>query len=1122
MTGAQLFLHDGNNALKSATVTASSVKTASNNVFPSTPVRAGTSYGRPVLSGAYTATDNATFDIAITSDTATTPRASTPLFVGVGNGTMADLAITPGTAAQEVTATLINLGTTDTAASVSFFGMKLLAKATGTAGNSYRLTVDDTNPTGSLGAITKTDAGYSTLSALSAGDYRLVGPQWDYGALELDSDGNLPEASPRYTYGADDTVYRQWTVTEQGERVIYVDPPIVRDVPAGTVVYNVTGGYKLSLYDGVSVTETTLDIVSLYDAAKALLSSGLIDVDGVVIEDRTPGGQARDEFPLKTGSFRQPTTFSGSAYMTALNSVSVVSSAPTELTRIECTDNSVTGREKWDVTGTVSGEQSQATTGLAYAGTAVNFTIPVQLPPSASGGGARLEMISVTLAARGYDDTIPCIFIAHGTPGISAENGTYTLTYTRRPAEECLCSSIRYDSNISAECLGVDAVTVTSGGNMETNERTSLLSLYTNLETFVTGNTSINSTTGTLDNAPFDIQLYQEAVALFAETIGLVYSDGEASYLSAAESMITTEIAALNTDLSQLATLTGVSSYTKWEPNKVYAVSGTCVPPTPNGHYYAVTKIGSTSGTTDVTAAPIFPTDGSGVFDGDLGSNEYVYWQDMGPVENKDILDEYTTRNAVADFKKRYRATCDKILLTAGVRPNPNSAGTGTGCWRDHGGDYWWVFDGSGHLPAFTNKAYHSTKRDENGDNYPTKEFGFVLAACEEHLIEGDQIKFQIINAASVKAYLIGDYAEIPTVYGTSLYLAGGVTGDNIHTWAMRGSVGGAFADYAVTDGAEVAYAAGGQSFKLYRGGVKNVIGDKWRYWIEGNQYKYRKNAAAYSTPADIPVTPVSFSDGISADFASGVQPSYLNGDAFAYTVKQPNSPSAITSPSGTLAPNQAGVYRWIGATATVTLDAGGDFTCDAIAVRHLLPVGATCTVRGLTGADAEVWIQALTYYPQVMAHVFSTAQTQQKIEISVASATDGGLVWAWAGEGLAFTNNATSLSLTRNYLMGTSAGQSQDKAYLGKGRGVRIAWEQALEKADSDNLQAMIDDVMENNNSPIIIIPNKQNTEFARLAQITDTDIEMDEWNQWSREDLTVPDNLLASASLELAPVFD
>ncbi len=1124
MTGAQVFLHDGNNSLKAATITASSVKTATKNVFPSVPVRAGTSYGKPALSGAFTDTDNATFDVVITSDTATTPRASTPVFIGVGNGTMTDLAITPGTAAQEVTATLTNLGTTDTAASVPFYGLTLSAKSSGTGGNSYRLTVDDTNPTGALGALTKTDAGYSTLDALTSGDYRLIGSQWDYGALPLDADGNLPDAAPRYTYGDDEQIYRQWSAIEQGERVVYVDPAIVRDVPAGTTVYNVTGGYKLSLFDGVSTTEVTLDIVSLYDAAKALLSSGLIDVDGVVVEDSTPGGMARDEFPLTTDSFRLPITYSGSDYITAtdgnLSSVSVVSSAPTELTRIECIENLVTGREKWTVTGTVSGDQSQATTGLAYTGTAVNFTIPVQLPPTASGGGARLDMIEASMVYRTGGEDIPCVYIANGTPGIYAENGTYTLTYRARPANMCDCSTARFDGRLSAECLGVDAVSVISGGTMETNERTSLLSLYGNLETFITGNTSINATTGTLDNSPLDIQLYQEAVALFAETIALVYSDGEASLLSAAESMITTEIAALNTDLSQLATLTGVASHTAWAPMTVYAVSDTCIPGTPNGHFYKVTHVGSSpySGDTE----PAWPLDGGGVAE-NVDTMNQVSWQDMGAIENKDITSEPNIRNAIIDFKKRYRATCDKILLTAGVRPNPSSAGTGSGCWRDYGGDYWWVFEGSGHAPAFSNKPYHSMRRDENGDYYPTKEFGFIVAvACEDYLLDGDQVKFEIVNAASVKAYLIGDYAEIPTVYGSPLYLSGGVTGNNVHTWSLRGSVDGLFADYAVTHGSETVYAAGGQSFKIYRGGVKNVIGDRWRYWIEGNQYKWRKNSGSYSTPADIPTTAVSLSDGITADFASGVQPSYLNTDAFEYTVKQPNSPGAVVSPTGTLAPNQAGVYRWIGATATLTLDVGSNFSCDTVAIRHLLPVGATCTARGLTGADAEVWSQALTYYPQVMAHVFSTTQTQQKIEISVASATDGGIVWVWAGEGLSFTNNATSLSLTRNYLMGDAAGSSQDRAYLGKGRGVRIAWEQALEKADSDNLQAMIDDVMENNNAPIIIIPNKENTEFARLAQITDTDIEMAEWNQWSQTDLTVPDNLLASASLELAPVFD
>lgn len=74
----------------------------------------------------------------------------------------------------------------------------------------------------------------------------------------------------------------------------------------------------------------------------------------MVIDYRTPGGMAMDEFPLRTGAYALATSCS-SEVGSALSAVAVTADCPGQLVEIKCKSNDVVGAERWDVTAPSEG-----------------------------------------------------------------------------------------------------------------------------------------------------------------------------------------------------------------------------------------------------------------------------------------------------------------------------------------------------------------------------------------------------------------------------------------------------------------------------------------------------------------------------------------------------------------------------------------------------------------------------------------------------------------------------------------------------------------------------------------------------------------------------------------------
>lgn len=149
----------------------------------------------------------------------------------------------------------------------------------------------------------------------------------------------------------------------------------------------------------------------------------------------------------------------------------------------------------------------------------------------------------------------------------------------------------------------------------------------------------------------------------------------------------------------------------------------------------------------------------------------------------------------VSEYPKRYAARMDHVRTLAGIVPkSDSSSGDAGGCWIDHGDAFWWVDTDGYYLPAFTNQAYISARRNtDTGKAYSTMEFGFgLVVACPDRLMKGDSLTIRISQVDTERPYQVGDEAIIQTVAAGPAWLAGGVDGTDVQTLRVVGAVSGA------------------------------------------------------------------------------------------------------------------------------------------------------------------------------------------------------------------------------------------------------------------------------------------------------------------------------------------
>ena len=486
------------NAILAATILASEQR-ASNQIYTLAQQRSGN--GRMVLAGPYTGAADSVVDVEVLGGTAGELRASAPIVNGIGNGTLDVQSIDVGAAAQTLQFTLLDAGTSPVPALLDFFGVQLAARAIGVLGNNVTLAV--------VRSLTFTDLPFATLEKMTAGSSMFDGPQFDWGQPAA-TGADIPEGALRIAFSGFPTVHRTWKTWESGRFVYRLDPPLPFDVPENARVREVTGDYELTVADGVA-TDEVYTAVTMFDfLSQVQARSTLIQVLGVVAQDRAPGGQAVTDIPLRTDAHALPVIASATRNGATMVVGDVDPAAATQNVTVTCLGRG-TGGQMWSVSGGVVGPLPAALTGQLYELGPVKFTI--QQPPIATALDAGITGRFIP-TSRESGEGLPAICFKPLLLGIAATNKEVTFEYRQRPPDECSCSTATA-LKVSMQCLGLSAE---GGGVMDAEYQSRLIDLYEWNAAFVSSNVKLLG----LDKT--DIDLATSCTSILADALAEIYN----------------------------------------------------------------------------------------------------------------------------------------------------------------------------------------------------------------------------------------------------------------------------------------------------------------------------------------------------------------------------------------------------------------------------------------------------------------------------------------------------------------------------------------------------------------------------------------------------------------------
>ena len=515
MTERYLFNRD--NLLNGQQLTADNV-IASNAIRRESAIRTGG--GFVALQGPYTGQHDASVELEVLNNTINgAPRISSPQFTGVGNDSIGDISASAGVAAQVVTVTLEDLGIDTLAAYADIANAQIVARTPGAGGNQLTISIN-------AGGLTLVASNYSTPEDLRTGDVERSGNEWNFGHSVLLGNGTVPDDAPRVSFGSDPQVYRLFKVFADGEYLYRFSPAIRRDVPADTTVFVVSGSRTCRVTDLAAplAAETFAGIVTRYDLLSALNNSTQVMVDGVIANDKLPGGAGCDDLNLFTSAYIQSQQSDGTQFIRdALIPIGVDAGSATERLTLQCSNADEVGEEIWQVRGARSGDLPRAITGLLYQQGGYDFTIPIQLPDDRPPGG-RIDLEKQE-QARGPQEIRPGICFVRPVLGARAVTKDYTFTWRLRPAGECDCDDAPFSGGPDPDCLGIDDIEdIIMAGDLPSR----VLKRLSDLQDWLRA--SIRSNTGFGGSDVLDITLFELAAGHLAAGLTQSFSNGTLVY----------------------------------------------------------------------------------------------------------------------------------------------------------------------------------------------------------------------------------------------------------------------------------------------------------------------------------------------------------------------------------------------------------------------------------------------------------------------------------------------------------------------------------------------------------------------------------------------------------------
>lgn len=886
--------------------------------------------GTVALSGSYTGADDSVFDVEVTSNTiAGAPQISAPVFSGVGNGTIGSISADSGIAAQEFTVTVLDLGTPTRAAWAPFQAGNLRAKATGTAGNALSVRI-------AQGGLVATATDYAVTRELGTDGEEFTGEEYNFGALTIEPEGTVPVAAVRLRFGDDVTVYRHWREFRDSRYRYHFSPAIQRAIPVGTRVYAITGGRTATVYDGATLEETYPDVTTLYSLVSQIQAdSTLIEYDGVIAQDRRPGGMACDDLSVYTASYSAGSVRDGTSFIRrAVVPLTVPAAAPTESLRVECIGAPVPGAEIWQATASVNGDLGTFVTGDTFSGGDYALTIPVELQPGTEPEGDHSAFLQ--LKERGPGQSIPTLCEHNFRLGAEAQSRTYTYEWRPHPGALCDCTSVTVRGGPNDDLLGIDeettpvaAIPAAILSRVQVINDWRKASLGVNVM-FDVGEALLISAEGQSFLHPISADVYNGFVQGFTENASCQYivHDMDIKAIRKIMAMFEAALYDINTQAEGFESSVGTAFDDEFSfmTDKMAPLND------------ALTA-GAAAWTSQVNTAFLAAvSEGSS-----YGNGQFSFGYDAAVHVARALAE---SKNKIFDLQpliSMAESVLINVYIAAGLQhPFDLAGGQGNDVWQDQNQPFWFVSE-DGLLPIQPGFYYHSARMalTDDGEEEPvsTREFGIGVAiGCLELLEVGDKLIITTSPFANGRAtYQQGDSIEWQIVRADPVQLGGGQAGDDTITFGVRGSVVGALDDYSLVTTALMSYSDGGLGFAIVPGAIEFAPGDRWTFSAEGGEFRWRRDGGSWTT-TDIAGT-VSLTAGVSAAFSTGATPSFVVGDTYQLRALAINGAGRVRRPDDES-------MTWTGSTQIDITPVSG--AVDTLMIGgHTIPSTATITLSG-------------------------------------------------------------------------------------------------------------------------------------------------------------------------------
>lgn len=754
----QRYLANNRNVLLAATLEPSTVEPVSNSVLAIPLPRDGTAQAS--IEGSYSGAEEATYEVEILDDDVETNLISKPIFSGAGSGNLANIA--SELPAQSFVVELADNGIPELTASVDFDGVTIKARAPGADGNLIRIEIDQS-------PLVFTETNFSLLKALSAGaggvSSGLEGPAYDFDTAVKGADDQIPVDAHRIAFADDHSqIYLQYKAYADSKWKYYFVPELKRDVPAGTRIEFVTGGRTVTISDGGSPVEEFEDIVTLYDLLdKIKTDSALVDVDGVVANDRSPTGQASQELASRTDAHVEPSTGSGSDAATGFINTSAAPGASTELITAKCFAVNAAdyplaslANSYWTLKGSVSGDLGFIVEGVPFSNANFGLTIERKLPSGFGVQKGRFTHTSTSYVTRVDPEIEPPICMKRLTLGIAASDQTITLTYTARPSGNCACDNVPAPA-LKASCLGLNFLEgdVSDAYQVDTQEK--LVELYDfeadtirNNSSYIGGFAFQETFTGIpseAENDGFAAEDFRTIVKAFEQALALIdplSTSGSPNYRDAGQAAWDIAFAEFKADVAAIenggataspSTFTGTAFETLtagdavvryWDDvsatykiRKAVLMGGGVYGFVTAGFSAAATAtmhtLGTVSGLSGLTLGALYhPTAATpGAWTTSAVAGVFLQSPAAYAISTTELFIVNSTPGSAgttavgpgAILSERYRTRLDWVLISANISPlggdDASILTSGDGCWRDLTDEgFFWEVEGENGLYA--------------------------------------------------------------------------------------------------------------------------------------------------------------------------------------------------------------------------------------------------------------------------------------------------------------------------------------------------------------------------------------------------------------------------------------